>query len=293
VHFLRYAGEQRASLEPKPYAGLAGIFGGKNAMPANWIDIIGAGLSGGFAVKFLDYLYQEYRRRSEVKKSAKDLVDRHIDPILKSADELVGKVRSLAQADFKELVRAPVPKDSSFDSWVPYMNILYLFAQFWSRIQTLRIESILVNLGTDERGKKLLEFFRALESVRTRLVERSWQRGMGEVLLEHGNGSIRTITYFEFVRQFLRSEEVQKWFQPLMSILVRMNHTRERQRLLVYGAILHAMIDSLDQSHLVTSERPGWSNKLSYRSKKDLKYRVFKVYLTFVKDPKRYYSAGV
>jgi hypothetical protein len=197
-------------------------------MPADWIDLIGAGLSGGLVVKFLDYLYQEYRRRSEVKKSAKDLVDRHVDPILKSADELVGKVRAPAQSDFRELVRAPAPRDSSFESWLPYLNVLYLFAQFWSRVQTLRIESLFVNLGSDERGKKLLDFFKALEASRTRLVERSWQRGIGEALIKHENGGIRTITYFEFVHQFLASAEIQKWFHPLASVLARMNHTREK-----------------------------------------------------------------
>ena len=144
-------------------------------------------------VKALDYLYQEYRRRSEARKSAKDLIDRHIDPILKSADELVGKIRSLAQSDFRELIKAPAPKDSQFDSWLPYLNILYLFAQFWSRIQILRIESLFVNLGSDERGKQLLNFFKVLEAKKTRLVERAWQRGIGEALVEHTNEGVRTI----------------------------------------------------------------------------------------------------
>lgn len=261
-------------------------------MPATWINLIGAGTTGGVIVKFLDYVYQEYRHRSEARKSAKRLVDKHIDPILKSADELVGKIRSLAQADFRELVKAPMPNDSSFESWLPYLNILYLFAQFWSRVQILRIEGILVNLRSDVRGKNLLEFFRALESVRTRLVERSWQRGIGELLIACDNKeNICTITYFEFVRQFLASEEIRRWFQPLISVLSAINHTRNKQRLLVYGAIIHALIDTLDSDHLVTSQRPGWGNKLTRKSKRDLQYRIFKIYLVFVKNSMRYYAA--
>ncbi len=209
----------------------------------------------------LDNLYQEYRYRSEARKSVKVLVDKHIDPILKSADELVGKIRSLAQADFRELIKAPMPNDSRLESWLPYLNILYLFGQFWSRVQILRIEGVLVNLGSDVRGKKLLDFFRALEAVRTRLVERSWQRGIGELLIAYDSkGSICTITYFEFVRQFLASAEIQRWFQPLMSVLSAIHHTRNKQRLLVYGAIMHALIDTLDPDHLVTNQRPGWGN---------------------------------
>lgn len=72
-------------------------------MNANWWDILAAGLSGGIVVKLLDYGYAEYKRRSEVSKSAKELVNRHIDPILKAADEIVGKIRSLAQSDFREI----------------------------------------------------------------------------------------------------------------------------------------------------------------------------------------------
>ena len=124
-------------------------------MNASWLDLLGAGISGGLIVKILDYLYQEYRRRSEAHKSAKDMIDRHIDPILKSADELVGKLRSLAQSDFRDLLKAPVPKDSEFESWLPYLNILYLFAQFWSRIQILRIESIFVNLDAFVKSQNL------------------------------------------------------------------------------------------------------------------------------------------
>ena len=258
-------------------------------MNASWLDLLGAGISGGLIVKILDYLYQEYRRRSEAHKSAKDMIDRHIDPILKSADELVGKLRSLAQSDFKDLLKAPVPKDSEFESWLPYLNILYLFAQFWSRIQILRIESIFVNLGSDKRGKRLLDFFKALEATKSRLVERSWQRGIGEALIEHTHNGVRAITYIEFVHRFLSSAEFQKWFHPLVSALNRINHTREKQRLLTYGVILHALIDTLDKNHLVTNKRPGWPNKLTTKSKRNLKFRVFRVYLPFVEKPDSYY----
>lgn len=256
----------------------------------SWLDLLVAAFGGGLVVKLLDYLYQEYRRKSEAKKSAKDLINRHIDPILKSADELASKIRSLAQSDFSKLIRVPVPKDSEFDSWIPYLSIIYLFAQFWSRIQILRLESIFVNLSTDKRGKKLLAFFRALESTRTRLVERAWQRGMGEALLDHTTSGFHTITYIEFVNRFLTQNGIQKWFKPLVSVLSRMNHTRERQRLLTYGIIIHALIDTLDTTHQVTRDRPGWPNKLTIKNKRSLRNRVFRIYLPFVTSPERYFT---
>jgi hypothetical protein len=258
-------------------------------MIVTWLDLLGAGLSGGLAVKIIDYLYQEYRRHSEAQRSARCLVERHIDPILKSADELVGKIRSLAQSDFRELIRTKVSEDVQLEDWFPYLSLLFLFAQFWSRIQIIRIESLFVNLGSDERGKQLLDFFNALEATRTRLVDRSWQRGMGEALLEYtDNNEVRCINYNEFANRFLSSENFKKWFKPLISLLLRLNHTRERQRFLTYGVILHALLETLDSKYLITKNRPGWANKLSTKSKRDLKFRIFRVYLPFVKKSDRY-----
>jgi hypothetical protein len=196
-------------------------------MTVNWIDLVGAGLSGGFVVKALDYIYQEYIRRSKAKKSARSLVDMHIDPILKSADELVGKMRSLAQSDFTELIKSPLPKENQFEEWLQYLEFVYLFAQFWSRIQILRIEGIFVNLSADDRGKKLIDSFRALESTRTRLIGRSWQRAIGETLLVQSEKGLSTLTYIDFTDRILSNDEFRRWYKPLTDMLLKLNHTRE------------------------------------------------------------------
>jgi hypothetical protein len=260
-------------------------------MNLGWWDILAAGFSGGIGVKLLDYVYTEYKRRSEASKSAKELVNRHIDPILKAADEIVGKIRSLAQSDFGEVLRSTGKKES-LDSLMPYLEVLFLFAQFWSRIQILRMESIYLNLGSDKTGKRLLMFIRALEATRTRLIDRGWQRGIGEALIEHTGNGFCAISYYEFTKKYLSSEEFRTWIKPLMSILNRINHTKERQRFLVYGVILHALINTLDEKHLLSRDRPGWANKLNVKSQKELRFRIFRIYLPFVKSPERYYEAG-
>jgi len=258
-------------------------------MAVGWLGFLGAALSGGIVVKILDWLYQEYKLRSEADKSAKMLLVKHLDPILKAADELVGKVRSLAQSDFREFTKNSAPTSNKFEDWFPYLDTLYLLAQFWSRTQNLRIESVFVNLSAHKRGKQLLSFFRALEAKNTRLIGRAWQRAIGETLLKYRDDRLIVMTYREFADQFLFDKETQKWFQPLIFILTRMNHTRERQKLLTYGAILHALIDTLDSNYQVTRDRPGWPNKLTTKSKRNLRYRVFRIYLPFVKSPDRYY----
>ena len=256
-------------------------------MNANWWDILAAGLSGGIVVKLLDYGYAEYKRRSEVSKSANELVNRHIDPILKAADEIVGKIRSLAQSDFREIGQKM--KDDP-DSAMPLLEIVFLIGQFWARIQVLRMESIYLNLASNKIGRRLLLFIRALEASRTRLVDRAWQRGIGEALIERVENGFRAMNYYEFIEKYSSSDQFKKWFHPIMEILNRIKHTNVRQRLLVYGVILHALVDALDEKHLVSGDRPGWANKLSVKSQKELRFRIFKVYLPFVKSPERYYK---
>ena len=261
-------------------------------MTVNWIDLVGAGLSGGVVVKALDYIYQEYLRRSKASKSARSLVDTHMDPILKSADELVGKIRSLAQSDFTDLVKGSPPKGKQFEEWLQYLDLMYLFAQFWSRIQILRIEGIFINLSADVRGKKLIDFFRSLESTRTRIIGRSWQRAIGETLLVQSEKGLSTLTYIDFTESFLSNDEFRRWYKPLTNVFMKLNHSRERQQLLIYGAIIHSLIDTLDSEHLVTRYRPGWPNKLSKKSRRSLKFRIFRLYLPFVKNPNKYLMPG-
>ena len=251
-------------------------------MNATWMDLLGAALGGGMVVKVLDFAYQEYVRRSAATATAKDVVEKHLDPILKAADELVGKIRSLAQSDCRELTASPLPPTPDFTTWSRHLDLLYLFAQFWARIQVLRIESLYVGLGLDKRGKRLLDFIQTLEGTRTRLVDRGWQRGIGETLLDHRGSGPRAITYVEFVERFLTVAEFRRWYEPVVTLVLRLQNTKERQRLFVYGVVLHAMINTLDEKHAVTRDRPGWGNKLSERTRRDLKFRVFRVYLPFV-----------
>ena len=67
------------------------------------LRMLGAGFLGALFVKLLDIGYQEFRSRTERKRSARRFVDENLDPVLKAADEVVGKLRSLAGDDFKTL----------------------------------------------------------------------------------------------------------------------------------------------------------------------------------------------
>jgi hypothetical protein len=107
-----------------------------------------------------------------------------LDPLLKAADELGGKLRSHAVEDFIDFREMP-SKDLSPIDLVNLCSTLYLFAQFWARLEILRRESFNADLAQDSQGKVLLRFLRSLESKRVRLVDRAWQRAIGELSITH------------------------------------------------------------------------------------------------------------
>jgi len=59
----------------------------------NWNQMLLAAFGGGLTVKSLDIAYQEFQARFSRKRGGRKLVDDHLDPILKAADEIVGKIR--------------------------------------------------------------------------------------------------------------------------------------------------------------------------------------------------------
>lgn len=110
------------------------------------------------------------------------------------------------------------------------------------------------------------------------------QRAAGEAFLIGKESK----TYIDFVRVFETDDGTRRWILPLARFLSRTRHRTERQRLLQYAIVVHALIDTLDPKHMVTRERPSVANKLTRRSWTDLNYRVFGVYLKAVKGRQKY-----
>lgn len=248
------------------------------------LRLFGAGFLGALLVKLLDIGYQVVRRGSDRRQTARKFVDEHLDPVLKAADELVGKLRSLAMDDFRSLRNLHTLQQRNRD----LIDVMYLVAKFWASLELFRISGQTVSPVRDRRGKQLVAFVDCLEWGQIRIVQRSSQRAVAELALTQTEGRMEIIRYIDFVRRLEKDAELQEWFLPLERMLGRMEHTRERQRLLSYGIIVHAMIDTLDPNHSVSSDRKSYPEKLSNKTWEDLERRVFRVYLKFVKDPKKY-----
>ena len=251
----------------------------------SWLQLAGFGLGSAFTVKLLDIVYQEARRFLEKSQTAKRFVDQHLDPILKSSDELVGKLSSLGREDFRSFRGVDVSASPSDNNDLG--GLIFLFGRFWAEIEIIKREGLSVAISQDERGRQLEAFFDCLESTRVRLIDRTEQRAIGETILDLQGYKLRTVTYIEFIRR-AEATETARWLEPLRIILVRAWHTANRQKLLQYLTVLHALIDTLDEKHLVTRDRPTIANKLTRQSWRDLNYRVFGIYLKFVGDRQKY-----
>lgn len=246
----------------------------------SWGALFTAALTGGVTVKALDIAYQEYKNRMDRRVLDADKVDASMEPLLRAADELVGKLRSLAEQDFIPLWEFDGQKmeDPGF------AGVVYLFVQFWSEIEILRFHGLSSAVARTERGKQAQAFLTCLESRRVRLIERISQRALGEAALTNG----RTMNFVEFIKSHDIDPYMKRWLTPLLEALTGLRQTNNRQAILQYATVIHALVDTLDKEHLVTNGRPATPNKLNTKSWQDLNYRVFGVYLKFVKDRSKY-----
>ena len=65
------------------------------------MELLGIAFGGGVSVKLLDILYNLYREKRSAKFTNTHAADDRLEPLLKAADEFVGKTWSLARKDFK------------------------------------------------------------------------------------------------------------------------------------------------------------------------------------------------
>lgn len=245
-----------------------------------WAALFTAALGGGVTVKALEIVYQEYKAAKDRRTIDTKTVDASLEPLLRAADELVGKLRSLAEQDFLPIRGAGAGRldDPGFAS------LAYLFVQFWSEVEILRFQAMPGTVARTARGKHTQAFLNCLESRRVRLIDRTSQRALGEAALASG----RAMNFVAFIKAHDTDPYMQRWLAPLLSVLTDMDAPPVRQRVLQYAVVVHALIDTLDTKHLVTKNRPATPNKLNSKSWKDLNYRVFDVYLPFVRDRSKY-----
>jgi hypothetical protein len=216
---------------------------------------------------------------------AKKIFNKHSEQILKSADELFGKIYSLAEEDFRIFTK--------YNSSTDEMNkiyILYLFASFWGSLGLLRQEASYVNLSRIKKGKRLLRFVTSYESRRNRILDRSYQRAIGESVIVGFGSNSHIMSLYQFTNLYLdKDSDVLRMIYPLEKSLFETSDKIVRQKFLLFGIIIQALIDFLDKNHSIIRKRKPYVNKLSRKTKQQLKTRIFQNYLPFIKDSSQYY----
>lgn len=241
--------------------------------------------SGGVILEVIKLFYPDLRKFFSQKIEAKKLLNKHTDSILKAADELFGKIQSLARDDFQMFTKYDQEKDE-----MNKIYVLYLFANFWARLGILKQESNFISLGRVKKGKQLLCFTTAYEAKRNRILERSYQRAIGESLIFESSNGLKTLNLFEFINEYKNeNSNIRAIIQPLERSLFNTSDKIHRQKILIFGIIIQALIDFLDRDHVVARNRDPYTNKLSKVSKEKIKGRVFNHYLPFVKTAGKYY----
>lgn len=254
-----------------------------------WLTVLVSLISGGALVKAADYLYEEYKNRRDRTATARALLTKHLDPILRAADDLVGQIRSLAVTDFEDFRIAGQQRHSPDVLLLRRTGSIYYFVQFWARIQLLKSESDSIALATNVVGDRLQQFVKHLETHAVRVVERTWQRATGEAILLTTDGVTRPNNLYQFVRRYNEDDQFRLWCAPLTELLETAGSDQKaRQRLLKYGVVLHAFIDTLDPTHVITNARDPWPNKLTDATRKELAYGTFRHHLPFVRGVGKY-----
>lgn len=186
--------------------------------------------------RFFGSLFSELREHWQSSIAARRVIDTQLDPLLKAADELQGKLRSLAEKDFRDFRALPDPVAQRRDL-VSLCSTLYFFSQFWGRLEILRRESFHADLARNKKGDVLLRFLRSLESRRVRLVDRAWQRAIGECVIAMTGDKADIVQFKSFVEQFESEARLREWLLPLESILRDCRWPRTRQRVLQTGSL--------------------------------------------------------
>lgn len=251
-------------------------------------SLVIAAISGGVVARFIDYAYTWVKDALGKRSSAKALIDAHLDPILKAADAVIGKTKSLAGRDFELFMRHDkAAENAGFNP--DLIGLVYLYARLWGKFEILARQSLGVSLSSDKRAVKLQQFVACLGSPQIRLVNRTHQNAIGELTTELSpTGELRTIGVVEFQQKIGGAAPASVWCEPLVQLLARSKEKAIRQQLLVYGVVVHALVDTLDPKHQSTHPREPYPNKLSEKSKHEVKRLVFKEYLNSVGAINRY-----
>ena len=243
-------------------------------------------ITGGVLLEIIKLIYPDFKKLFQRRIEAKNIFNKYSEQILKSADELFGKIYSLAEEDFRIFTKYNAQTDE-----MNKIYILYLFASFWGSLGILKQESSYINLARIRKGKRLLMFVTSYESRKNRILERSYQRAIGESVIIGKLSDLKIMSLYNFTNEYYKTDsDINRIIKPLETSLFQTGNRGVRQKFLLFGVIIHSLIDYLDKNHTVIRDRKPYINKLSEKTKIQLETRIFRHYLPFLKGSMKYYK---
>lgn len=251
------------------------------------LTFISGSILGGTFWETFKFFYPDIKNYFKKKQDAKKILYGTFDSTIKAADELYGKLESLAKEDF-----ATFGKQSNSISSDPVHNkmyVLYLFAQFWGTLENIRIRSNYTSIARLKRGKELLRFIETTESRKFRILDRSKQRIIGEGMIINSGEKFEILPLYSFVEKVNSDGVFSKWIDELDQYLSKQNTNKKRQKILVFGIVVASFIDHFDPKNVVGRRREIYKHRLRPETKKLLRNTLFGHYLNFIKKEERYY----
>jgi len=242
--------------------------------------------SGAFLWEALKFFYPEIRDCIEKKKEAKKILFQNMDLAIKSADEVFGKLESLAREDFSTFINKNNSTSESPEHNQIY--VCYLIAQFWAALENIRIQSSYTSISRLKKGKELIRFIETIESRKFRLLDRSKQRIIGEGLIINSGGKFKIMPLYLFFYKLQSDITFSGWINELKTKFMSTKNTETRQKILVHGVIIAMFLDHFDNQQNISRRRKIYLNKLRPESIKLIKNTLLNHYLPFVKQHQRY-----
>ncbi|WP_428232405.1 hypothetical protein [Flavobacterium sp.] len=245
-------------------------------------------ISGGACWQGVKFIYPDIKNYFEKRRKAKQILYASMDLAIKSSDELFGKLESLSREDFASFIN----KDNSISDSPEHNQIYvyYLIGQFWATLENIRIQSNYTSIARLKKGRELIRFIETIESRKFRLLDRSKQRIIGEAMIINSGDKFQVMPLYFFFEKIKSDETFRNWIREIDIQFQLSKKTNIRQRILVYGVIVAMFLDHFDSENKISRRRDIYLIKLRPESIQLIKNILLKHYLSFIKNPKRYYT---
>lgn len=238
---------------------------------------------GIFLRELLEIAKGFHEERKNRKRISRDL----IMPLVRIADELVGRTYHHAKSDFQDQTNRTIDP-AKIDDY-NHLYDLYVWARFWAYTSRIRKAELSYRLSESDTGKNLLMFLDCLEASKVSIIPRAKQKLIGDGFADKF-GWEGECSFYGFVAEIRNDEIFADALKPINYYYARAYMRKYAQALLTYTIIIHSMVESFDSDATLSSIRAAPTSKLGERARKDLYRRILPVYLKFDEETCTRYS---